>query len=156
MSDFLEKRLAANRLLMEAQDAEIMPEIQIRPKGELLEQMQRHLASAARDDLEQIPRKTLVRMFQTCPLEEKFIFKVSLGGGGNYVQAMRQVLSRVRKKAEREKLELEDFKLFELGVESKDDHDEVTLIRSAVMTQKDESIYTELMDSMKVQLKPKK
>ncbi len=137
-----------------------MPEIQLRPDGpaqdDLISKMQAQLASAARVDLEQIPRKTLVRMFTEADLEVKFTFKVELGGGKNYVQAMRQVLSRVRDKAAAQKMELEDFKLFTLKIESKEDHDEITLIRSAIMTQKEESIYTELMDKLKVQLKPKK
>lgn len=161
MSSFLERKLAANRLLMESETDEIMPEINLggaaKPVGDdLLIKMHAVMASAAREDLEQVPRKTLVKMFKDIPLEEKFTFKVELGGGANYVQAMRQVLSRVRKKAAAQKMELEDFKLFELGIESKEDHDAVTLIRSAVMTQKEESVYTELMSTIQVNLKPKK
>ena len=150
MSSFLEKRIAANKLLMESQDQEIMPEIILRPKdpGGLIASMQASLASAARNDLEQIPRKTLLHMFINCPLEVEYTFKVEHGGGGNYVQAMRQVLSRIRKKAAREKIELEDFKLIELKVETKEDHDEVTLLRSTMMTQKDESAYKDLMALM--------
>ena len=155
-STFLERRLKASREQRDLEEAEIAPMIQLGPQTDLLANMQRQIASAAREDIEQIPRKTLVKMFQTTPLEEKFVFKTELNGGRNYVQAMRQVLARVRNKAKAEKLELEDFKLFELSVEAKEDYDEVVLVRSAVMTQKEQSVYNELTDIMKIQLRPRK
>lgn len=153
MNDFLKRRLEANRKLLDEQAAQTAQEIALpvlpEPKLDLIGNMHRVMHNAARVELEQVPRQTLVKMFKTTKLEEEFRFKVELGCGGNYVQAMRQVLARVRKRVkDNPQVELEDFRLFELSIESKDDHDEVVLLRSAIMTQKDKSIYEDLIDLM--------
>lgn len=100
-------------------------------------------------ELEIIPRATVKRMLEEKKYDEPFVFKVHLGQGANYVQAMRQVLSRARKKALRKKIRLEEFKLFELAIESKEDHDIVRLVRVKNIPAHLTSVYDELLNAFK-------
>lgn len=156
VSEFLKRSVERARLAQETQDAAVISQMQVSDPGDLITKMHEVMAAPVRNDIETLPRDTIIKMLVDVPLEEKFTFKTELGGGGNYVQAMRQVLSRVRKKAAKSKMELEEFKLFEIAIESKDGYDEVTLIRSATMTTKEESVYEDLMNKLRIDLKPKK
>lgn len=106
--------------------------------------LERALKTAALHELEEIPRQTVLRMLMETKLDEIFTFKVSLGTGAKYVQAMRMVLSRARQSAKSQKKALSDFKLFEHSIVSEADHDVVKLIRSIKHTELEENVYSEI------------
>lgn len=101
-------------------------------------------------DLEHLPRDTVKKMIMTVPLDQEFIFKVAVDCGENYVQAMRQVLSRTRKKARKRKVRLDEFKLLTRKIinrpAAEPPHDEVTLIRSKNMSALEVSVYDEILE----------
>lgn len=86
-----------------------------------------------RSDLETNARLTIIRMFQEAPaLDQNFSFKTAPQKGEDYVQAIRQVLSRSRQKLRsRQNTQPPHFKLFLIGIEHLEDHDLVTIVRSA-------------------------
>ena len=108
-----------------------------------------------RTDLELSPRETVYRMLIDCKLDEQYRFKTSKGQGEHYVQAVRQVLSRTRKKALRSKRQLDEFKLLTISIETKpeSDYDESVLVRSKQMSLHEASVYDELIDAF--ERKPK-
>ena len=106
-----------------------------------------------REDLELVPRETVLRMLLDCKLDEQYRFKTTKNGGEHYVQAVRQVLSRTRKKALRQRRVLDEFKLLTISIEVKDDHDEVVLVRSKQMSLHEASVFDELIDAF--ERKPK-
>lgn len=101
-----------------------------------------------RYELETKPRETVLKMFMERKLDENFIFKVTKGEGENYVQAMRQILSRTRKKALRNKMPLNEFKLLTVNITEKEDHDVVTLVRTKRMSEHMQSVYDDLITAM--------
>lgn len=106
------------------------------------------LEAQKRLDLEVLPRDTFLKMLIQKPeLEVDFIFRVAKGEGDHYIQAMRQVISRTRKKAKRDKVRLQDFKLIVKSIETKEDHDVVTLIRAKSMNAVQRSVYDQLLDA---------
>lgn len=107
--------------------------------------LQRQLISAEKNDLETVPRHTVLRMLTEKQLDEPFSFKCSLGHGANYVQAMRQVMSRTRHRASKKKIPLQEFKVYELEIRSELDHDVVLLLRTRRLMEHEESVYDELM-----------
>jgi hypothetical protein len=123
--------------------------IAITPGPNLAENLQKQLAAVEKNDLETVPRETVLKMLIQKKLDEHFIFKTSLGEGEHYIQAMRQVLSRTRKKALRKKQRLDEFKVYVISIEEKEDHDVVTLVRSKNMTRTEESVYDALMEQFK-------
>lgn len=101
-----------------------------------------------RDDFEHIPRETFLKMLIQKPeLEVEFSFKVQRKQGNHYIQAIRQVISRTRRKARNEKRRLQEFKLIVKSVETMDDHDVVTLIRAKTMNAVQRSVYDKLLDA---------
>jgi len=102
-------------------------------------------------DLEHIPRETVIKMIKV-GLDVEFTFKVELEKGNNFVQAMRQVLSRSRKKARRKNVRLDEFKVLERSITSKPTdeppHDEVTLVCSKNMSALELSVYDEIIEQM--------
>lgn len=105
------------------------------------------LTAAERNELEHVPRDTVLKMLSNKQMDEPFVFLTSLGEGDNYVQAMRQVLSRTRKKAAKKKVRLAEFKMFVMSITSKEDHDVVTVIRTKNMPEHLESVYDALLDA---------
>lgn len=104
------------------------------------------LTDQERKELEHVPRDTVLKMLSNKQLDEPFMFMTALGEGDNYVQAMRQVLSRTRKKAKSKKIRLQEFKLFVQSIESKENHDVVIMIRTKQMPANLESVYDALID----------
>jgi len=100
-----------------------------------------------REDLELSPRETVLRMLVDCKLDEQYKFKTTKGGGEHYVQAVRQVLSRTRKKALKQKRRLDEFKLLTVSIKQNEDHDEVILVRSKQMSAHEASVYDTLIDA---------
>lgn len=118
--------------------------------------LQRALKTAEDHELEDTPRQTVLRMLIERQIEELFTFKVSLGLGGKYVQAMRMVLSRARGRAKSEKKQLDEFKLYEVSITSEADHDVVVLMRSKRMTKEQESVYDKITELFEKQPLSKK
>lgn len=90
-------------------------------------------------------RGTLVKMFKQAALEENFTFKVAPGTADHYVNAMRGVLARVRKKAEREKRGVDEFKMLVVEVKQEPTHDAVTLVRTKTKSRVAKSAYDDLL-----------
>lgn len=105
------------------------------------------LTAAERNELETVPRETVLKMLNNKKLDEHFVFNTFHGQGDAYVQAMRQVLSRTRKKALKKRVRLDEFKLFVVMIEDKSDHDIVTLVRTKQMPAHLESVYDALVDA---------
>lgn len=103
------------------------------------------LDAAVKNDWETQARATLIRMFEQAKLEENFSFKVAPGTADHYVNAMRSVMSRVRKKATKNKKTVEDFKLLVVGITNHPTHDAVTLVRTKTSSGKAKSAYDELL-----------
>lgn len=84
-----------------------------------------------KSDLEQSPRATLIRMLEAAPeFDKEFSFKVERGTAHKYVHRMRVEMSRARAGNDDLKKGKNHFRLFVVGVELKDDHDLVTIVRS--------------------------
>jgi len=138
--------------LKASQEAKALAASQPEPLAQSIEgdgiaaKLQRQLISAAENELETFPRDTVFRMLSEKQLDEPFTFKCSLGQGANYVQSMRQVLSRTRNKALAKKIPLMEFKVYELTIRSELDHDVVTLLRTRKMQPQQESVYDELIE----------
>jgi hypothetical protein len=115
--------------------------------GDIVIGLQRALKSAEVNELETSPRNTVLKMLMTKKMDEYYIFKTTLGQGANYVQAMRQVLTRTRRKAKLQKQTLDEFKLFEISIVSEADHDVVTLERSKRLTKEEGSVYDDLINA---------
>jgi hypothetical protein len=109
----------------------------------LAEKLERQLIATAQGDFETVPRDTVLKLLHR-NMDELFIFNTALGQGENYVQAMRQVLSRTRKRAEKKRVVLEEFKLYIVTIQSKDDVDCVTLVRTKGIPEHLVSVYDEL------------
>lgn len=92
-------------------------------------------------ELETIPRATVIRMLQTTKLDVNFAFKTAKHCGMNYILAMRAVMSRVRGRAIRDRVKLEEFKLYVVKVETKELYDEVVLVRTKSEAQLGRSLY---------------
>lgn len=105
------------------------------------------LQSVERNELETLPRETVLKMLVQKKMEEHFIFKVDLGHGENYVQAMRQVLSRARKKALKKKQRLDEFKLYVIDIKQQEDHDVVTLVRTRQLNPQETSLYDDILNA---------
>lgn len=105
------------------------------------------LQSVARNELETLPRETVLKMLVQKKLDEHYSFKVDLGHGDNYVQAMRQVLSRARKKALKKKQRLDEFKLYVISIEQEEDYDKVTLVRTRQLNPQETSLYDEILNA---------
>lgn len=95
-------------------------------------------------DLETNGRLTLFRMIKTTELEQPFVFKTARFGGEAYVQTMRTVLSRARGQMREENKKGTAFKLFLISVETKPDHDLVTVMRSTHSSLKQRKAYDDL------------
>lgn len=119
------------------------------PKDDIAAKLAEQFSAVERNELESVPRETVLKMLIQKKLDEHFIFKTIKGDGNNYIQAMRQVLSRTRKTAYKKKQRLDEFKMFVISVVEKTDHDEVTLMRSKSMQPHLESVYDALMDAFK-------
>ena len=113
--------------------------------SQIAEKFQGHVLNITKNDLETVPRETVLKMLIQKKLDEHFIFRVETGEGENYIQAMRQVLSRTRKKALKKKQQLDEFKMLIVGVEHKTDYDIITLVRTKTMSAHQESVYDEIM-----------
>lgn len=70
-------------------------------------------------------------------------FKVGRKKADDYMAAMRQTLSRVRGKAAKNRVQLEEFKLIHVSTMSFPTHDEITMKRTVGHT-KDGSVYDEI------------
>lgn len=95
--------------------------------------------------LETVPRQTMLTMLIEKKIDEFFIFKCEVGKGQAYVQAMRMVLSRTRRKALEKKRQLDEFKLLVRGIKTFEEYDEITLVRTKTLSPKEECVYDELM-----------
>lgn len=104
------------------------------------------LDSAVRSEWESSARATLIRMFEQAKMEENFSFKVAPGEGERYVNSVRSVLARVRKKAAKAKIPVEEFKILVVGIKRETTHDAVTLVRTKASSGKAKSVYDELLD----------
>ncbi len=111
------------------------------------------ITAIEKGDLELVPRETVLKLLTEYKLDQEFSFKTTKHGGDHYVQAVRQVLSRARKKALRKKKQLDHFKLLTKSIETKDDHDFVIIIRSKQMSPHEVSVYDDLIDAF--ERKPK-
>jgi hypothetical protein len=98
--------------------------------------------------VEHEPRATVLKMLTAAKLDENYTFKVASGEADNYIQAMRQVLSRTRKKAASKKQKLTEFKMLRVSVETTPTHDTVTLVRTRTLDAHHQSVYSELMEMM--------
>lgn len=107
--------------------------------------MERAKVAAAVTDLEVEPRATVLKMLTAKKLNEPYTFKVAKGEADNYIQAMRQVLSRTRAKASRAKKSLNEFKMMRLDVVENLDHDLVTLVRTKTLSEHQASVYDQLI-----------
>lgn len=115
---------------------------------DLSAQFDKLINAGKNNDLEDIPRETILKMLIQKPeLEVEFTFKVMKGEADHYIQAMRQVLTRTRRKAKKEKRRLQDFKLLVKNTETKEDHDVVTLVRAKSIAPHLRSVYNELLDA---------
>lgn len=100
-------------------------------------------------NLDTKPRKTLIHLIEQ-PYDTKFAFRVVKGEGENYINAIRQVLSRTRRRAKAKKITLEQWKLFLDGIdETHAEYTEVTLVRSRTLTGHEISLYDDLVEAMK-------
>lgn len=101
-----------------------------------------------RSDLESNARITIIKMFTEAPaLDQNFTFKTARGKGEDYVQAIRQVLSRGRQKLRSaQNTQPAHFKLFLVGIERLEDHDLVTIVRSARPSIKMRSVMDDIAD----------
>lgn len=106
------------------------------------------LDSADKYNLETIPRVTVLKIVETA-IDVKFTFRVHKGEAENYMGAMRQVLSRTRKKAKKKHMRLDEFKLLHLGTIEHEAYDEVTLVRTKTLSPYEESVYDSLFNAMK-------
>lgn len=112
--------------------------------GELSSQIE----NTDKNNLETIPRRTTLKLVST-PLDTNYVFKVAKGEAENYMGAMRQVLSRTRKKAKRKRMILDEFKMLHVSTdETNPEYDEVTLVRSKTLSPHEESVFDELMAVM--------
>lgn len=107
------------------------------------------LAAHNRSDVETVPRDTVLKMLMDAKLDEMFIFHTAPGEGENYLQAMRQVLSRARAKAYKKKTRLDEFKLLCHAITQKEEFDEVIVIRTKNMSEHEESVYDGLIEAFK-------
>lgn len=105
------------------------------------------LTAAERHELEHVPRDTVLKLLSNKQLDEHFIFMTTHGQGENYVQAMRQVLARTRKKAAKKKVRLQEFKMYVVSIKRNEDHDVVTVVRTRKMPEHLESVYDALLDA---------
>lgn len=115
-----------------------------------LEEFENSMELNRHPELEHQPRATVIKFVQTA-LDTEFSFKVPLNCGDNYVQAMRQVLSRTRKKARMKKKVLDDFKTQQKPIEhfpeADPPHDLVTLIRTKNLSKLEGSVYDVLFSA---------
>lgn len=144
MSDLLLERIHMNR-----EEREKIPEPHI-PRvlpdlSHIADQVGAEVEAIEKNSLETVPRETVLKMLCEKKMDEHFIFSVQSGEAENYIQAMRQVLSRTRKKALRKKKQLSEFKMLIISVEKKKDQDVVTLVRTKMMSEHQESVYDELI-----------
>lgn len=102
---------------------------------------------------ETVPRETLLKMLAEGKLDEPFTFKTIPNSAEAYLQSMRMVLSRVRNRARKQKKPLSEFKLLLVKIDKGENYDEITLMRSRVLSPKDESVYDALSDMMAKQVK---
>ena len=103
-----------------------------------------------RSDLETNARLTIIRLFQEAPnLDQEFSFKTRPGKGADYVQAIRQVLSKSRAVLRsKQNTQPRSFKLFLVSIEKQQDHDLVTIVRS----DKRKSVIDDLADLIQKEL----
>lgn len=96
------------------------------------------------------PRKTILDMLANSKLDENYVFYTRPNSGEDYVQAMRQLLSRTRKKAKQDKLTLkQDFKLYTIEVVTVENkYDRVTLLRSMSINHRFNSHFDEIMNAL--------
>lgn len=112
--------------------------------GELSSQIE----NTDKNNLETIPRKTTLKLVSMA-LDVHFSFRVAKGEAENYMGAMRQVLSRTRKKAKRKRMILDEFKMLHVSTdETHGEYDIVTLVRSKTLSPHEESVFDELMAVM--------
>lgn len=135
-------------LLDKKKPPEISPD-DVKIGKEIATKMSEQFAAISEQELETVPRETVLKLLIQKKLDEHFIFKTMAKDGEKYIQAMRQVLSRTRKKALKKKQRLDEFKLYVISIEEKPDHDVVTLMRSKNMTRTEESVYDALMEQFK-------
>lgn len=130
------------------------PREKVEPVTELdFSSLEQKLENTQDENFEHLPRHTVLKMLREGALDTDFIFKVSFGEGDNYVQAMRQVLSRARRSAKKKQTRLDNFKLLTRSIESVEAdgsepaHDLVTLVRSKNMTALEISVYDEITEA---------
>lgn len=150
--NFLEQRLAAAKAAKaqstyapQAPGNFVVELPEDKPDDDIVAQLEQQLKTASEHELELHPRQTVLRFLVEKQMDELFTFKTQLGRGANYVQAMRQVLSRSRNKALAKKVPLQEFKVYEIEIKSEKDHDIVTLMRTRRLLEKEQSVYDELI-----------
>jgi hypothetical protein len=121
--------------------------------GDLEKDVAKNLQAVNEFGVETSPRDLLIKLIGTVEIDVEFEFKTVPGGGENFVQAMRMVLSRVRARAKRKKLPLDEFKLLFQKCERLENYDVVTVMRSKSLSPKDESMYDDLTKLMAKQTK---
>lgn len=104
---------------------------------------------AQKRNFEIIPRHTLIKLVKT-PIDHEFIFYVPRFQGENYLQCMRQVLSRARAKHINKGAggKLPPFKLYKRAINILEDCDEVVVMRSLTTQQKEATEYSELLGAL--------
>lgn len=89
------------------------------------------------------PRETVLQMFKANSFEGLFTFRTFPRKGKDFINSMRQVLSRVRKDAEKQKLELKNFKMYEISITPEAEFDLVTL-ECSTKKKTEDAIYSEM------------
>lgn len=121
--------------------------IEIGPE-EIENSLSARLENTDKFGLETNPRKTVLKLVET-PLDTKFIFRVTRGEAENFISAMRQVLSRVRKKAKKNKWRLDEFKMLTIECKQFEEYDEICLVRTKTLDPYEESVYESLFAALK-------
>lgn len=115
--------------------------------NDIAARLEQKLQSVERNELETLPRDTVLRMLVQKKMDEQFSFKVDLDRGENYIQAMRQVLSRARKKALKKKQRLDEFKLYVISITHEKDHDVVIVVRTRQLNAQEMSVYDDIINA---------
>lgn len=118
-----------------------------------VEKFDTHDEMVKKHGLETVPRATMLTMLRQKKIDEDFTFKCEVNRGKDYIQAIRMVLSRTRRKALERKRQLDEFKLLVRGIKTFEEYDEVTLVRTKTLSPKEECVYDELMNEFE---KPKR
>lgn len=105
-------------------------------------------AKAPISGLENNPRQTVISLFKL-PADTPFTFKTKLHQGQNYLDAMRQLISRARRHARIAKQPITHWKMLLMGpIEHHATYDLLTLVKTQMATIRQKEMYADLLDVM--------